>query len=87
MLLGEFLINGRRMSIGVVHLKAGNYRQFGHCRKLQMHDCILYQQREELDDCILFGDFNIKDEEGETAEQLESTYLDTWTAVHPSSDK
>jgi len=85
MLLADFQINGRKLRIGVVHLKAGNYKQFGMFRKKQVIETVSLMKMGGVDDMIVLGDFNFKDEDNETHKELEDEYTDVWQKLHGRS--
>eukprot|EP01124_Arcella_intermedia_P010636 TRINITY_DN17158_c0_g1_i1.p1 TRINITY_DN17158_c0_g1~~TRINITY_DN17158_c0_g1_i1.p1 ORF type:complete len:389 (-),score=107.35 TRINITY_DN17158_c0_g1_i1:76-1242(-) len=83
MLLATFKINNRRVSMGVVHLKAGvDYDM----RKGEVEEAIELQQGEE--DLFLIGDFNFREGGNEPIEDTplkEAGYVDIWEALHPDN--
>jgi len=83
MLIAELEINSRKVSIGVLHLKAGKCAEFEHVRKQQISETIPLILRPGIDDGFLIGDFNFKDIENETNQELQKNFVDIWEYLHP----
>jgi endonuclease/exonuclease/phosphatase family metal-dependent hydrolase len=96
MCLAKGLVNGRMISIGAVHLKAGLASLFGFIRARQVREAIQLQALYKFEDGILVGDFNfregspqmdeIADKQREEAPMLtENGYTDLWIEKHGES--
>lgn len=89
MCLAKGTVNGRDMSIGAVHLKAGLASSFGFIRSRQVREAIQFQALNKFDDGLLVGDFNFReacldmpdpaDQVPEKSTMIEDAgYMDLW---------
>jgi len=71
-------INNKQFSIGNLHLKAGNMKDFKYTRQCEIHETISIQNFCKFDDAVLLGDFNFREEGEEHHDELELNYVDCW---------
>jgi hypothetical protein len=81
------MVNGRRLCLGIVHLKSGNCKEFGDIRRREISETLKGLMEEEADDFFLMGDFNFKDIENEKNEELDSFFQDSWLVVYGESKR
>lgn len=79
-LLSVIAVGHLRISVAVVHLKAGT--GFAPVRKSQIEQTIDMQEAHQADAYLFLGDFNMRDVEKENNERLDANYVDLWQAVH-----
>eukprot|EP01130_Rhizamoeba_saxonica_P001190 TRINITY_DN1107_c1_g2_i9.p1 TRINITY_DN1107_c1_g2~~TRINITY_DN1107_c1_g2_i9.p1 ORF type:complete len:366 (-),score=65.75 TRINITY_DN1107_c1_g2_i9:801-1898(-) len=84
----EIIINDKVLSVGVVHLKAGNRDRYSRTRRSDIIDTMSVQDKIGFDFAILIGDFNFRNKkEGysnhETVPELEERYTDVWKYCKP----
>lgn len=96
MCLAKGVVNGRDISIGAIHLKAGLASTFGFIRARQVREAIQLQALYKFDDGLLIGDFNFREASPlleDPADQVredvpllkEAGYLDLWIEKHGES--
>jgi len=86
-LLGQLNINGRIVNIGVIHLKAGNFKEYGQIREEEIKDTLSILLNDDIHDAFLIGDFNFRDEDKESNKSLENQFVDSWQKVQGTKNE
>ena len=96
-IVGQFLINGRRLVVPVVHLTSDHKAVSTERRREQLKSIFAYLQHVgclSSGYCVLVGDFNFDDDEHhellqqppQPSNSAEARFIDAWLRVHGSLD-